>query len=98
MSLRQVIRSAAVSSIQYRCYVTPSAALLQKDILQDIALKEIRNYKPTVEKPTDPTLLKDFKPPAPPSTPKVQELSAAELEAYDNEDDVYEAPIKKSSQ
>ncbi|KAL7750669.1 hypothetical protein RI367_004011 [Sorochytrium milnesiophthora] len=85
----------SVLSLNKRFYVAPSAALLQKDILSDIALGVVRAYKPAQEKPTDPQLNKPFSPPAAPVVPKAPELSAAELEAYSKSDDVFDAVKQK---
>ncbi|KAI9187987.1 hypothetical protein H9P43_002378 [Blastocladiella emersonii ATCC 22665] len=78
--LANVFRTA-ISSTK-ATYVAPSSALFARDILADIAVAELRAFKPAAAEVTDPVLLKKFTPPTPPPTAKATEVTKEELEAY----------------
>ncbi|KAJ3363177.1 hypothetical protein GGF32_004748 [Allomyces javanicus] len=80
-----IVRAAVKTTVQKATFVTPSAALLNKnDVLTRIALDEIRTYKPAKVEVSDPALTKKFTPPAAPAA-KVPEVTKEELEAYAKE-------------
>ncbi|ORZ41174.1 hypothetical protein BCR44DRAFT_1422295 [Catenaria anguillulae PL171] len=82
MFVAHVARAALKTSVPKATYVAPSSALFAKDILSDIALNEIRAFKPKEQQVTDPALTKKFTAPAPAAATAVPEVTKEELESY----------------
>ncbi|KAF9966555.1 hypothetical protein BGZ70_001964 [Mortierella alpina] len=81
-----------------RSFTAPSAPLMQ-DILKDLYIKELKNYKPAPDaKGVDTSAqVKEFKPPAPPVAPVID--AAADLTAWEQAnvevlEDVTEAAVE----
>ncbi|KAG0050893.1 hypothetical protein BGZ83_004323 [Gryganskiella cystojenkinii] len=65
-----------------RSFTAPSAPMM-KDILKDLYIEELKNYKPAPEaKGIDTSTVKTFAAPAAPSTPVVD--AAADLSAWES--------------
>ncbi|KAL1930368.1 hypothetical protein VTP01DRAFT_10530 [Rhizomucor pusillus] len=73
---------AAVPVMAVRSISGTSA--MQKDVVQDLFLKELKGYKPTPVK-VDESQVKELKLPPAPEAPKVDEDLSAQLAAYDAE-------------
>ncbi|KAI8379142.1 ATP synthase complex subunit H-domain-containing protein [Radiomyces spectabilis] len=67
------VRSIAVSSV------------MQKDVVQELFLKELKNYKPAPAAKVDDSQVKELKLPTPPAAPKVDEDLTEQLAKYDAE-------------
>ncbi|KAG0038095.1 hypothetical protein BGZ82_001108 [Podila clonocystis] len=79
---RAIVARPAVSFMAVRSFTAPSAPMM-KDILKDLYIKELQNYKPAAEaKDVDASQVKDFKAPLAPKTPVVD--AAADLAAWEN--------------
>ncbi|CDS03183.1 hypothetical protein LRAMOSA00585 [Lichtheimia ramosa] len=70
-------RSVAVRGIA-------SSAVMNKDVVQELYLKELKGYKPAPVK-ADETQVKDLKLPPAPAAPTVDADLAEQLAAYDKE-------------
>ncbi|CAO3572334.1 unnamed protein product [Mortierella alpina] len=82
---RLLTRAAVARPASYmavRSFTAPSAPLMQ-DILKDLYIKELKNYKPAPDaKGVDTSAqVKDFKPPTPPVAPVID--AAADLAAWE---------------
>ncbi|KAI8980997.1 ATP synthase complex subunit H-domain-containing protein [Pilobolus umbonatus] len=85
---RAALRSIAIKPVR----VVPAmavrsfsvAAVMQKDVLQDLFLKELKAYKPTPVA-TEDNVVKDLKLPAAPVVPEVDADLSQQLAAYDAE-------------
>ncbi|RUS31832.1 ATP synthase complex subunit H-domain-containing protein [Jimgerdemannia flammicorona] len=83
-----VVRSAVrptVPVMALRNFTAPSAPA-RKDVVQDLYIKELKNYKPVEEKTIEAGQVKDLHLPLPPPVPDVKEDLSAELATYDAED------------
>ncbi|KAF9314753.1 hypothetical protein BG003_003865 [Podila horticola] len=79
--VRAIVARPAVSFMAVRSFTAPSAPMM-KDILKDLYIKELQNYKPAPEaKDVDVSQVKDFKAPAAPKTPVID--AAADLAAWE---------------
>ncbi|KAI8969988.1 ATP synthase complex subunit H-domain-containing protein [Mycotypha africana] len=82
MALRSVAVKSTLPSIAARSY---SAAVMQKDVLQDLFIKELKAYKPQPVTAADEAPAKDFKFPLAPAVPEIDADLAQQLAAYDAE-------------
>ncbi|KAF7729360.1 hypothetical protein EC973_004616 [Apophysomyces ossiformis] len=57
----------------------------QKDVVQDLFLKELKGYKPAPAAKVEEGQVKELKLPAAPAVPKVDEDLSEQLAAYDKE-------------
>ncbi|KAG0026583.1 hypothetical protein BGZ81_006243 [Podila clonocystis] len=85
---RAIVARPAVSFMAVRSFTAPSAPMMKgmavdlADILKDLYIKELQNYKPAAEaKDVDASQVKDFKAPLAPKTPVVD--AAADLAAWE---------------
>ncbi|KAL1632799.1 ATP synthase F0 subcomplex subunit H atp14 [Neofusicoccum ribis] len=72
-----------------RTYLTPTAvrqaASIAADLVQDMYLRELKNYKPTPVKPTDAEgQVQKFAIPKPPTSPEESDL-ASDLKEYETQ-------------
>ncbi|KAI7868537.1 ATP synthase complex subunit H-domain-containing protein [Spinellus fusiger] len=74
----RVVPSMAIRSIS-------SSMVMQKDVVQELLLKELKGYKPAATTKADETAVKDLKLPAAPAVPQVDADLAEQLAAYDAE-------------
>ncbi|KAF9428193.1 hypothetical protein BGZ94_003125 [Podila epigama] len=78
---RAIAARPAVSFMAARSFTAPSAPMM-KDILKDLYIKELQNYKPAPEaKGVDASQVKDFKAPPAPKAPVVD--ASADLAAWE---------------
>ncbi|KAL7269606.1 ATP synthase F0 subcomplex subunit H atp14 [Rhizina undulata] len=77
----------SVARQQARTFIVPTA-VRQVDIVTEIYLRELKNYKPAPTKLSDAEgQVKTFSPPAPPRVPKFGEsILAEELKAYESQE------------
>ncbi|RKP22393.1 ATP synthase complex subunit H-domain-containing protein [Syncephalis pseudoplumigaleata] len=78
----QLVRTLRRPAFQAtRTFIAPSA-VVSKDMVQDIFIRELRNYKPSAAaKDSEADQVKQFRPPAPPTAPTVEvDMAAAEAE------------------
>ncbi|KAJ2959460.1 hypothetical protein NQZ79_g5049 [Umbelopsis isabellina] len=81
----KVAMRPALPVMAVRTFITPSMPV-QKDVIQDLYIKELKGYKPTpVAQGSEEGQVKDLKLPAAPEAPKISEDLSAELAAYDEE-------------
>ncbi|CAO3608581.1 unnamed protein product [Cunninghamella blakesleeana] len=88
MFVRIATRSSVVKAPIARSMAVRSfsvSAIQQKDVIQDLYLKELKAYKPAPAAKADDSQVKDLKLPAAPAAPQVDEDLAAQLEAYNKE-------------
>ncbi|KAI9283098.1 ATP synthase complex subunit H-domain-containing protein [Umbelopsis sp. AD052] len=84
----------AVPVMAVRTFIIPSMPV-QKDVIQDLYLKELKNYKPApVAKGSEEGQVKDLKLPAAPVAPAVEDLTEA-LANYDKE---IEEPVAEEAE
>ncbi|KAI9313155.1 ATP synthase complex subunit H-domain-containing protein [Dichotomocladium elegans] len=69
----QVVRSIATTSV------------MNKDVVQELYLKELKGYKPAPAAKADESAVKDLKLPPAPAAPTVDADLAEQLAAYDKE-------------
>ncbi|MCJ1455335.1 ATP synthase F0 subcomplex subunit H atp14 [Mycoblastus sanguinarius] len=70
--------------LQRRTFLTPTAAL-RADLVQDLYLKELKNFKPTPLKPSDADEhVQKFSPPKAPKSPEEGDI-ANDLKDYENQ-------------
>ncbi|KAF2084806.1 hypothetical protein K490DRAFT_48359 [Saccharata proteae CBS 121410] len=82
LSLARVARQQAV--ISRRTFMAPTA-VRKADLVQDMYLRELKNYKPTAVKPSDAEgQVQKFSVPKPPQSPEEADI-AADLKAYENQ-------------
>ncbi|KAG0334514.1 hypothetical protein BG004_000372 [Podila humilis] len=78
---RAIVARPAVSFMAVRSFTAPSAPMM-KDLLKELYIKELQNYKPAPEtKGVDASQVKEFKTPAAPKAPVVD--AAADLSAWE---------------
>ncbi|GAB5592215.1 ATP synthase F0 subcomplex subunit H atp14 [Umbelopsis nana] len=84
----------ALPVMAVRNFITPSMPV-QKDVIQELYLKELKNYKPApITKGAEEGQVKDLKLPPTPAVPVVEDLSA-ELASYDKE---IEEPVAEEAE
>ncbi|KAG2231025.1 ATP synthase complex subunit H-domain-containing protein [Thamnidium elegans] len=74
---------AAVPAMATRSFA--GAAVMQKDVIQDLFIKELKAYKPQATSAADDSVAKDLKLPAAPAVPQVDADLSQQLAAYDAE-------------
>ncbi|OBZ83623.1 ATP synthase subunit H, mitochondrial [Choanephora cucurbitarum] len=82
IALRSVAFKAAVPAMATRSF--SAAAVMQKDVIQDLFIKELKGYKPAPIA-VDENAVKDLKLPAAPAVPEVDADLSQQLAAYDAE-------------
>ncbi|KAI8886302.1 hypothetical protein K501DRAFT_213929 [Backusella circina FSU 941] len=83
IALRSVAFKPAVPALAARSF--SGAAVMQKDVVQDLFLKELKAYKPAPAAASEEGQVKDLKLPAAPAVPQVDADLAEQLAAYDAE-------------
>ncbi|KAF9335968.1 hypothetical protein BG006_010112 [Podila minutissima] len=86
---RAIVARPAVSFMAVRSFTAPSAPMMKGiavdlagNILKELYIKELQNYKPAPEaKDVDASQVKDFKAPLAPKTPVID--AAADLAAWE---------------
>ncbi|KAL0094853.1 ATP synthase complex subunit H-domain-containing protein [Phycomyces blakesleeanus] len=78
VNVRAAVPSMAIRSIA-------STSVMQKDVVQELFLKELKGYKPAPAAKEDESVVKDIKLPTPPVSPEVDADLAEQLAAYDSE-------------
>ncbi|OZJ05865.1 hypothetical protein BZG36_00935 [Bifiguratus adelaidae] len=77
-----VRRTLPVSATFARSYVTPSQ-VNQKDVIQELYLKELKAYKPSADSQESPEgQVKDLHLPPEPQVPELNEDVTADVQAY----------------
>ncbi|ORX49508.1 hypothetical protein DM01DRAFT_1409477 [Hesseltinella vesiculosa] len=84
MLARIATRSTAIKARSMAVRSFSVASVQQKDVVQELYLKELKGYKPTATK-VDESQVKDLKLPAAPAVPEVDADLAQQLAAYDKE-------------
>ncbi|KAI7893653.1 ATP synthase complex subunit H-domain-containing protein [Mucor mucedo] len=74
---------AAVPTMAARSFA--GAAVMQKDVIQDLFIKELKAYKPQPVSASDESSAKELKLPAAPAVPQVDADLTQQLAAYDAE-------------
>ncbi|ORE11020.1 hypothetical protein BCV72DRAFT_130139 [Rhizopus microsporus var. microsporus] len=87
---RNAIRSIAVKPARVAVPAMAArsfsvAAVMKKDVLQDLFLKELKAYKPQPVATTDDNVAKDLKLPPAPAVPEIEADISQQLAAYDAE-------------
>ncbi|KAI9272571.1 ATP synthase complex subunit H-domain-containing protein [Sporodiniella umbellata] len=77
------VKPARVPSMAARSF--SAAAVMKKDVLQDLFLKELKAYKPQPVAATEEGAAKEFKMPAAPAVPEIDADVSQQLAAYDAE-------------
>ncbi|KAF1805209.1 ATP synthase F0 subcomplex subunit H ATP14 [Mucor lusitanicus] len=83
VALSSISFKAAVPSIAARSF--SAAAVMQKDVVQDLFIKELKGYKPAPAAAADESAVKELKLPAAPAVPEVDADLSQQLAAYDAE-------------
>ncbi|KAG0090009.1 hypothetical protein BGZ92_003852 [Podila epicladia] len=79
-----------VSFMAVRSFTAPSAPLM-KDVIKELYIKELQNYKPAPEtKGVDASQVKDFKAPAAPQTANIEIADALNEEVLEDEEEEVE--------
>ncbi|KAI9260796.1 ATP synthase complex subunit H-domain-containing protein [Sporodiniella umbellata] len=87
---RNAIRSIAVKSARVSIPSMAArsfsvATVMQKDVLQDLFLKELKAYKPQPIAASEESAAKEFKLPAAPVVPEIESDISQQLASYDAE-------------
>ncbi|KAI7906529.1 ATP synthase complex subunit H-domain-containing protein [Cokeromyces recurvatus] len=83
IALRSVSFKPAVSAMATRSISIN--AVMQKDVVQDLFLKELKGYKPAPIATDVESAAKELKLPTPPAVPQVDADLSEQLSAYDAE-------------
>ncbi|KAI8061171.1 ATP synthase complex subunit H-domain-containing protein [Gongronella butleri] len=84
MLARIATRSSALKARSMAVRSFSVASVQQKDVVQELYLKELKAYKPAPAQ-VDESQVKDLKLPAAPAAPQVDADLAEQLAAYDKE-------------
>ncbi|KAI9323851.1 ATP synthase complex subunit H-domain-containing protein [Dichotomocladium elegans] len=83
IALGSVSSKTSLASYRFAAVRTiASTSIVQKDVVQELYLKELKGYKPAPVK-ADESQVKDLKLPAAPAAPTVDADLAEQLAAYD---------------
>ncbi|KAI9480937.1 MAG: ATP synthase complex subunit H-domain-containing protein [Benjaminiella poitrasii] len=83
IALRSVSFKPAVSSMAVRSISV--STIMQKDVVQELFIKELKGYKPAPVAADAESAVKDLKLPPPPAVPEVDADLSQQLASYDAE-------------